>query len=49
MPGATRGIRNLGLRYQSKGKVCDWSGRRRTKGDFPHSPPWKETPDGICK
>lgn len=47
MPGAARGIRNLGVRYQSKGKVCD--GRRRTKGDFPHGPPWKETPDGICK
>lgn len=46
MPGATRDIRNLVVRYQSKGKVCDGSGSRSTKGDFPHWSPWKETPEG---
>lgn len=49
MPGATRDIRKLVVRYQSKGKVCHRSGRRRTKGDFPYCPLPKETPDGICK
>lgn len=38
IPGATRGIRNLVVRYRRRGKVCDGRRGRSTKGDFFHGP-----------